>query len=287
MRSHLKNTSILFLSFILALVAPGLGAPGEGEPVRLPPPADREVDFARDVAPLLENRCFLRHGAQQQMKGLRLDRREDALRGGESGPVILPGNSAESRLIQLIAGTNPTQVMPPSGDGLTTEQVGVLRAWIDQGAKWPSAETSESLAREQQTESSHWSFRPIRRPPVPDIDGSTWLRNPIDDFILKRLEAEGIEPSPEADRATPIRRLSLDLIGLPPDHREVAAFLADSSPQAYKRRVDRLLNSPHFGEKWARLALPADLPGVSLSEAAAWVGASRVLLNLDEFITRE
>ena len=252
MRPNLKNTSLFFLSFILALIAPGLGVSGEGETIQLPPPADREVDFVREVAPLLESRCFLCHGSQQQMKGLRLDRQEDALRGGESGPVILPGNSAQSRLIQLIAGTNPTQVMPPAGDGLTTEQVGLVRAWIDQGAKWPSTKTTDSLAGTLETDSSHWAFRPIRRPPVPEVDSSKWLRNPIDHFILKRLEAEGIEPSPEADRATLIRRLSLDLIGLPPDHREVAEFLADSSPQAYERQVDRLLNSPHFGEKWTR-----------------------------------
>ncbi len=252
MRPVVKNTSLPSLVFILALIGPGFGAPGEGEPVQLPPPAEREVDFAREVAPLLENRCFLCHGSQQQMKGLRLDRREDALRGGESGPVILPGNSAESRLIQLIAGTNPTKVMPPAGDGLTTEQVGVVRAWIDQGAKWPAAEPTDSAARAQEMDFSHWAFRSIRRPLVPDVNKSTWVRNPIDSFVLERLETEDIQPSPEADRATLIRRLSLDLTGLPPDHREVAEFLADSSPEAYERQVDRLLNSPHYGEKWAR-----------------------------------
>ena len=233
-------------------VAPGLGAPGKSGPVRLPPPADREVDFAREVAPLLQDRCFLCHGPRQQMKGLRLDRREDALRGSESGPVILPGNSADSRLIQLIAGTNPTQVMPPDGDGLTAEQVGTLRAWIDQGAQWSTPETADSHPGAQEAESSHWAFRPIRRAPVPEVGGSNWARNPIDHFIQKRLEAEGIESSPEADRATLIRRLSLDLIGLPPNPREVAEFLADASPHAYERQVSRLLNSPHFGEKWAR-----------------------------------
>ena len=201
---------------------------------------------------MFQDRCFLCHGPRQQMKGLRLDRREDALRGSESGPVILPGNSAGSRLVQLIAGTNPTQVMPPDGDGLTPEQVGMVRAWIDQGAKWSTPETADSHPGAQEAASSHWAFRPIRRPPVPEVAGSNWPRNPIDHFIQKRLEADGIEPSPEADRVTLIRRLSLDLIGLPPNPREVTEFLADASPHAYERQVSRLLNSPHFGEKWAR-----------------------------------
>ena len=218
MRLQVKKISLFFLLLIWALITPGLAVAGEGGSVELPPPADREVDFASEIAPLLESRCFLCHGSQQQMKGLRLDRPEDALRGSESGPVILPGKSAESRLVQLIAGTNPTQIMPPGGKALTTEQVSMVRAWIDQGAKWPPAETVDSPLGAEERKSSHWAFRPIRRPPVPEVDGSTWLRNPIDHFILKRLETEDIEPSPEADRATLIRRLSLDLIGLPPDH---------------------------------------------------------------------
>ena len=185
------------------------------------------------------------------MKGLRLDRREDALRGSESGPVILPGNSAGSRLVQLIAGTNPTEVMPPGGSGLTAEQVGILRAWIDQGAKWPDPEDTDSSPA-LESESSHWAFRPIRKPRVPDVDAASWPRNPIDHFVLKRLEKEEIEPSLEANRVTLIRRLSLDLIGLPPTPREVSNFLSDTGPGAYERQVDRLLSSLHLGEKWAR-----------------------------------
>ena len=225
----------------------------------LPPAAAVQVDFSRDIAPVFQANCVACHGPAQQMNGLRLDSPERALQGGYSGPVIKPGDSAASKLVLLVAGLpapghREGLVMPPAGERLSAGQVGLLRAWIDQGAHWAEA-PKPAVAESQEPEpakSSHWAFIPPRRPDLPDVQKSGWVRNPIDAFILRRLEAEGIQPSPEADRNTLVRRLSFDLIGLPPTPEEVAAFLADERPEAYEELVDRLLDSPHYGEKWAR-----------------------------------
>ena len=238
----------------------------------LPPAVAGQVDFSRDIAPIFQANCVACHGPAQQMNGLRLDSPERALQGGYSGPVIKPGESAASKLILLVAGVQAPGheeglVMPPVGDRLSAGQVGLLRAWIDQGAEW--AEAAKRFVGEAQEQgsakSSHWAFISPRRPGLPDVQKRDWVRNPIDAFILRRLEAEGIRPSREADRNTLIRRLSFDLIGLPPTPEETAAFLADERPEAYEELVDRLLDSPHYGEKWARhwldLARYADSDG--------------------------
>jgi mono/diheme cytochrome c family protein len=212
----------------------------------------REVSFEREVLPVLRQ-CQGCHGARQQMNGLRLDSRRAALAGGYSGPAIVPGDSSRSKLIALVSGTGKT-VMPPVGPRLKPEQVDALRSWIDQGAKWPeSAVESKAAPAKQQ----HWSFvAPVKREP-PAVRNRQWVRNPVDAFILARLESEGIQPAPEAARSTLIRRVSLDLTGLPPSLEEVREFLADERPDAYERLVDRLLASPHYGEKWARQWLDA------------------------------
>ena len=243
----------------------------------LPSPAEKKIDFARDIAPLLRERCQMCHGTEKQMSGLRLDNREAALAGGYSGSVIKLGNSAESRLIHLVSGLEEELVMPMIGERLTSEQVGLLRAWIDQGAKWsePAAAVPQVDIREK-SKTDHWAFLPPRRPPVPPVQDRAWLRNPLDAFVLAKLEDRGIQPSPEADRRKLIRRVSLDLIGLPPTPAEVDQFLADGRPGAYERLVDRLLASPHYGEKWARhwldLARYADSDGYEkdLPRPHAW-----------------
>ena len=223
---------------------------GNAQDLKLPPPVAREVDFAADIAPLLKTRCLACHGTAQQQSGLRLDSREAALRGGYGGQVIIPGSSAESRLIRLVAGVEPKLIMPPVGPRLTASEVGVLRAWIDRGAVWPE-EISLAKSAGAARRSSHWSFQPIRHPTPPLVKDQAWVRNPIDSFILARLESEGIRPSPEPERPALIRRLSLDLIGLPPTPAEVDAFVRDERPNAYESLVDRLLESSHYGEKWA------------------------------------
>jgi len=211
---------------------------------KLPPAIDRQIDFMKDVRPILEKSCYACHGPEKQKNGFRLDVREVALKGGDDGLDIIPGKGAESPLIHYVAGLVEDRVMPKKGDRLTPLQVATLRAWIDQGAHWPE----ENL----HTKTDHWAFRAAVRPSVPNVKNHAWPRNPIDNFILSKLEAEGLFPSPEADRKTMIRRLSFDLIGLPPTPEEVDQFMADIRPDGYERLVDRLLDSPRYGERWAR-----------------------------------
>lgn len=207
------------------------------------------VDFVRDVQPVFQKRCYGCHGASQQMGGLRLDRRESAL------GVITRGNSGASKLHAMIAGTGKLR-MPPTGPALPATEIQLLARWIDSGAEWPA---STSMRRVP------WSFAPLHRPAVPALAKSPSDRNPIDLFIRARLAAKRIRPSPEADQRTLIRRIYLDLTGLPPTPEQVEAYLADKAPRAYERVVDQLLSSPHYGEKWARhwldLARYADSEG--------------------------
>ncbi len=213
--------------------------------------------------------------------------------GGDSGRAIEPGKAAESLLIEYVSGAADT-VMPPEGEGdrLAPEQVGLLRAWIDQGAPWPDDGAPASGT-------DHWAFRPVARPEVPSLKERSGVRNPIDAFIRARLEAEHVAPSPEADRPTLIRRLSLDLLGLPPSPAEVEAFINDEHPDAYERLVDRLLASPHFGERWGRhwldLARYADSDGYEKDSPRpnAWryrdwvIAAINHDLPFDQFTTQQ
>ncbi|HEX4128855.1 MAG TPA: PSD1 and planctomycete cytochrome C domain-containing protein [Pirellulales bacterium] len=221
--------------------------------------AAKPVDFARDIQPLLAKRCYSCHGPEQAEASLRLDRKADALRGGNSGPAFVPGHSADSRLVKFVAGTSDDDmIMPPEGERLSTTEVAMIRTWIDSGATWPEEPVTART-------STHWAFRPIKNCKPPDVAATRRVRNGIDRFVLAKLAAKGIHPSPEANRATLIRRLSLDLLGLPPTPAEVDDFVNDRSRDAYDRLVDRLLASPHYGERWARhwldLARYADSDG--------------------------
>lgn len=240
------------LPFVIlwTLILPAAGASRDDDDPPLPPPAERKIDYKADVAPILERSCYQCHGPKKHQAGLSLHNRDKAMTGGDSGPIFEAGNSAESLLIEVTARVDPDYAMPPEGEGdpLTAAEVGVLRAWIDQGADWPVDATAESTG----IKSDHWAFQPPQPPTPPAVENEGWIRNPIDQFVLARLEKEGLAPSPEADRRTLIRRLSLDLIGLPPTLEEVDAFLADDRPDAYERLVDRLLASPQHGEAWAR-----------------------------------
>ncbi len=223
--------------------------------------AQAGIDFSRDIQPIFAERCYACHGPRQQMNGLRFDDRSAAMR------VIVPGKSSASALIQRVSSTNKRFAMPPVGAPLTAAQIAKLRAWIDAGANWPASASSAPAA-------AHWSFRPVSRPAVPAIKQRNWVRNPVDAFILARLEKEGVAPSPEADRATLIRRVSYDLTGLPPSPEELHDFLEDKHPDAYERLVDRLIASPHYGEKWARywldLAHYADSDGYEKDRPRPW-----------------
>ena len=219
---------------------------------KLPPPADRPVDFIKDIQPIFAQNCYPCHGPKKQEAAFRLDSKQIALKGGELGPAIIPSQSGDSLLIHLVAGLIEGKVMPQKGDRLTSEQIRLLRAWIDQGANWP-----DSASVKVEDKRQHWAFKAPVRPPEPKVKNTKWARRPIDRFVLARLENEGMQPSPEADRVTLIRRLSLDLIGLPPTIEEADQFLEDNSPDAYEKLVERLLSSPHYGERWGRHWLDA------------------------------
>ena len=231
-----------------ATVLAAVGAPQDAKP--LPPAATKPVDFAKDIQPIFTASCLVCHGPVAQRSNFRLHSREAALKGGLSGPVIIQGKSADSLLVRLVAGLEGDRLMPLGGPRLSDEQIGLIRAWIDQGVSW-----SQEAGGQTSLEAKHWAYRKPVRPNLPAVQQTSWLKNSIDNFVLARLEKEGLRPSPEADRTTLIRRVSLDLTGLPPSVEEVDAFLADKSSRAYENLVDRLLASPRYGERWARMWL--------------------------------
>jgi mono/diheme cytochrome c family protein len=197
------------------------------------------VEFEKDVRPILQSRCLTCHGPEKSRGALRLDRKALALKGGDSGVAIVPGRSSASPLVQRITSKEPAERMPPKGEPLTSEQITILKRWIDEGAEWPQATTTEEM---------HWAFKPVIRVEPPAVRDTTWPRNAIDRFVLSRLERNGLKPSPEASVSVLLRRLSFDLTGLPPSPEEIAgARLAD-----YASWVEEKLTLPRFGERWAR-----------------------------------
>jgi hypothetical protein len=232
------------LLFVALMILVAVSAnKGRGEE----PEKTAAINFDRQIRPILSDNCFACHGpdVKQRKAKLRLDIREGAVK------VIVPGRAVDSELIARVGAADPEQRMPPAKTGkrLSSEQIQLLGRWIDEGAAWKS----------------HWSLVLPQRPATPSIKHTQWACNPIDNFIVARLEREGIEPAPEAERRTLIRRLTLDLTGLPPTIAEVDAFLADHKPDAYERVVDRLLHSARYGERmaldWLDAARYADTHG--------------------------
>jgi hypothetical protein len=222
-------------------------------PAQQPRPDSATIEFNRDIRPILSDTCYTCHGPAKNARkgGLRLDTEAGAFADLGGYHAVIPGNLKESELWQRVSAKNAKERMPPvrSGKQLSQQQIDQLRRWIEQGAKWQN----------------HWSFIPPRRPELPAVQNKSWPRNPIDHFILARLEKEKLRPSPEASRETLIRRVTLDLTGLPPTVAEVDAFLADQSPIAYEKVVDRLLASPRYGERmvleWLEAARYSDTNG--------------------------
>jgi hypothetical protein len=221
------------------------------------------VDFVADVLPIFETSCYTCHSGAQPQAGLRLDVRSMAMKGSNGGAVIVPGDSTDSPLIHRVSGLGGLRPMPPAGTPLTADQIAILKRWIDQGAQWPDPVANEKNAGIQK----HWAYAKPVKPPVPTVKDAAWVSNAIDNFVLARLEKEGLRPTREASREILIRRVSLDLIGLPPSPAEVDAFVNDTRPDAYERLVDRLLASPQHGERvatpWLDLARYADSNGWS------------------------
>ena len=208
--------------------------------------------FESNVRPVLSQNCFACHTASK-LGGLQLDTREHLLKGGNSGPAIVPGDPDRSLLIQVLRHTHERIKMPPQGK-LSDAAVAGLAAWVKNGAVWPAETVAPKPAGYTITaaQRAFWAFRPVRMPPIPAVADKRWPKSPIDRFILARLEAEGLKPAAPADRGALIRRVTFDLIGLPPTPAEVDAFFSDRSPNAWTKVVDRLLASPHYGERWAR-----------------------------------
>ena len=211
--------------------------------------------FETRVRPILVDRCYKchSHDADKIKGGLMLDTREGMLHGGDTGPAIAPGKPEDSLLVDAISYKDADLQMPPKGERLTDEQVVDLTEWIRRGAPDPrSLVTKGSSPAYGGVGRDHWSFLPVKKPAVPQVTGAAWCKTPVDAFILARMEAAALKPNPQADKYTLIRRATFDLTGLPPTPEEVQRFLVDDSPQAWEKVVDRLLASPHYGERWGR-----------------------------------
>lgn len=213
-----------------------------------------KVDFTRDIQPIFAANCYQCHSAKKASGQLRLDAKAAALKGGLSGAVIVAGNSKDSILVHRLLGLNGEARMPMGGQ-LKPEQIEIVKRWIDEGAVWPESESA--IGNPQSAIPQHWAFVAPTRAALPQVKNSAWVKSPVDAFILSAIEKRGLTPSAEASKETLIRRLSLDLTGLPPSLKEIDEFLADNSPQAYEKLVDRLLASPHYGERWGRWWLDA------------------------------
>jgi mono/diheme cytochrome c family protein len=216
------------------------------------------VDFTRDVQPILQKHCYTCHGGEKVTGGgLRLDSRAAAMKGGDSGLAIVPGNSEHSLIVRRVRGLDGAERMPFKGPPLAESDIALLRAWVDQGAAWPeSADSQRSVVQPVPEGPKHWAYRVPVRPPLPEVRNTSWVRTPIDRFVLGQLEKEGLTPSGEAPLETLVRRVSLDLVGLPPSPQDLDDVAADAAREggdaAYEKLVDRLLASPHYGERWAR-----------------------------------
>ena len=215
-----------------------------------------KIDFVKDIQPLLKESCYSCHGPEKQKGDLRLDAKHLAIRGGKSKKAILPGDGEFSTTVRRLLGLDNEKRMPQNADPWPAEKIAKVKAWIEQGAEWPDAASVADAKIHR-----HWAYVKPERPEVPSSRFQVPNRtaggkvNPVDAFIRARLEKEGLSPSPEASRETLIRRVSIDLTGLPPTPEETDAFVADASPDAYEKLVDRLLASPHYGERWTRLWL--------------------------------
>jgi uncharacterized protein DUF1553/uncharacterized protein DUF1549/cytochrome c len=252
MRAKAAKTILLVLTAFACFSLAPFGAMKHGSrPAIASSHISAQLSFDRDIRPILAARCLNCHGEKKQNGGLRLDVKSSAMRGGHSGPALVAGKATESLLYQRVTAPNDEGRMPPAGERLSLAEVAALKAWIDAGAGWPEADgAAERRGDGAKNQSRHWAWQPVRRPEVPR--GSSAFRNPIDSFIALRLARAGLKMSPEADRRTLIRRLSFDLLGLPPTPERVLAFVNDRDPRAYEKLVDEMLQSPRYGERWAR-----------------------------------
>ncbi|NQV28822.1 MAG: DUF1549 domain-containing protein [Rhodopirellula sp.] len=245
---------LLIVVFVLSLAAFPEPVLAEKSPPEAPDNSEQAKFFETRIRPLLASRCFKCHGKEKQSGGLRVDALSTLLKGGESGAALVSGKPEESLLVEAIRWESFE--MPPSGK-LPTEEIALLTKWIANGAFWPEHDAvlrddTHLAAKITDEDRSWWAFQPVTNPTVPQSDTSGWSRNEVDQFIMKSLAKAGLSPAPEADRRTLIRRLYFDMIGLPPSSEDVAAFVNDESSNAWEKVIDRLLDSPQYGERWGR-----------------------------------
>ena len=249
------RAALFTLAVFTGLVSPVRAA--DAATTATAPAADQAAFFDGKIRPILEQHCYECHShkAEKIKGGFLLDSRAALLTGGNSGAVVVPGKPAESLLIKAVSYTDPDLQMPPKGKRLSGDQVALLTEWVKQGLPWPGSKDEPVVAAKSRftdADRAYWAFQPVREPKVPAVEPGGWAINAIDRFILHKLKAEGLQPAPPADRVALIRRATFDLSGLPPTPEEVAAFVSDASPQAYEKVVQRLLDSPRYGERWAR-----------------------------------
>ncbi len=218
--------------------------------------APDQVDFVRDIQPIFARSCQACHGPAQQMAQLRLDSKQSVFEGGVSGGTVKPGEPDTSPLYRRVAGIGDQARMPMGGE-LPADQIALIKAWIEQGAPWPDGVGVAEEKAEKTEVVKHWAYIPPVRPELPAVKNQKWVANPVDRFILAKLEENGLEPAAPASKQQLMRRLYLDITGLPPSVKEIDAYLADKSPNAYAKLVDKLLASPHYGERWGRHWLDA------------------------------
>jgi hypothetical protein len=267
-------------------------------------PSPQQMFFEAKVRPLLVDNCLTCHGDKKQKGGLRLDSMFAILKGGKHGAAVVPGKPQTSRMITAVSYQDTNLQMPPE-EQLTDDQVHVLTEWVKMGAPWPASDRyiHRQIGGKHRviadSDRSFWSFQPVKDEPPPVVHNGGWCRNPVDRFISAKLEAEGLQPAPEADRNELIRRATFDLTGLPPTPQEVQAFVEDLSPDAYEHLIDRLLASPRYGERWARhwldLVRYAESDGFNqdLYRANAWPYRDYVIRAFnddkpyDQFVTEQ
>lgn len=235
--------AVRFFTFLTTLMLSATGA------FAADPVTAEQVDFfERRVRPVLAAKCFSCHGPKKQELGIRLDSRAAILRGGEAGEIVVAGQPNESALIAAI---RYEDVEMPPDEKLSDPEIAALTKWVEMGLPWPQG-TAPSAKSAHEVAANHWAYQPVQQPAVPDVMHTSWPRTDIDRFILAKLEERGLSPSPEADRRMLIRRATFDLLGLPPTPEEAEEFLQDRGEDAYEKVVDRLLQSPHYGERWGR-----------------------------------
>jgi cytochrome c553 len=243
---------------IAALLTALCGSARAAETATLAPQLtpDQTQFFEGKIRPLLTANCYKCHSAEQGKAkgGLTLDTREGLLKGGENGPILIPGDPAKSKLITAVTYNDPDLQMPPKGEKLSEKEIADLTAWIKMGAPDPRVTSAggPKLTGLNDKARAHWAYQPVKNPEVPAVQNKPWPRTPIDNFILAKLEESAMKPSPQASKETLLRRATFDLIGLAPTPEELRAFIQDQSPSAFEKVVDRLLASPHYGERWGR-----------------------------------